>query len=211
MGQCKRQIINLAETLSFSKNSWVFPLVLKLFPSVFRVSWPWILFQNTQRKSLGQGNRGLIWRLFASLKLVEAVLIRHTIISRCCLHFSPAKQFIMFSFLVQEKMKGFAGGGGVYDSYIYIYCNLFLFGMLYLTAFFATALTGFHKYFFLHKSRQPIFHTVVSVWKNVKSQSQHWLACWELTVWCTFETKETICFTSVCVVFYMYNIKIHTR
>ena len=189
----------------------MFPLVLQVFPWVFRVSWPWILFQNTQRKSLGQGNRGLIWRLFASLKLVEAVLIRHTIISRYCLHFSPAKQFIMFSFLVQEKMKGFAGGGGVYDSYIYIYCNLFLFGMLYLTAFFATALTGFHKYFFCTKAGNQFFIPSCLCERTSRAKSQHWLACWELTVWCTFETKETICFTSVCVVFYMYNIKIHTR
>ena len=153
-------------------------------------------------------SRAHILRLFASLKLVEAVLIRHHNFSLP--PFSPAKQFIMFSFLVQEKMKGFAGSVCRYDSYIYIYYNLFLFGMLYLTAFSQLLWQAFIN-IFLHKSRQPIFHTVVSVWKNVKSQSQHWLACWELTVWCTFETKETICFTSVCVVFYMYNIKIHTR
>ena len=44
-----------------------------------------------------------------------------------------------------------------YDSYIYIYYNLFLFGMLYLTAFFATALTGFHKYFFCTKAGNQFF------------------------------------------------------
>ena len=63
----------------------------------------------------------------------------------------------MFSFLVQEKMKGFAGSVCRYDSYIYIYYNLFLFGMLYLTAFFATALTGFHKYFFCTKAGNQFF------------------------------------------------------
>ena len=94
-------------------------------------------------------SRAHILRLFAPLKLVEAVLIRHYNFSLP--PFSPAKQFIMFSFLVQEKMKGFAGSVCRYDSYIYIYYNLFLFGMLYLTAFFATALTGFHKYFFAQK------------------------------------------------------------